>query len=148
MKETIIINLKKVDHSNWRDVYKLNVSEYQKQFVAAPGYYLCLCQYGSIWNPLAIYKNDQVIGFLMWAVDSDDNSCWLGGIIIDVTEQRKGYGREAISKAIQILSEQEELSGFALSYSPENHAKRLYESMGFKETGEQEDDELVARLYL
>ena len=34
----------------------------------------------------------------------------------------------------------------ALSYSPENTAAReLYASLGFVETGEQEDDEVVAR---
>ena len=35
---------------------------------------------------------------------------------------------------------------FALSYQPENTAARaLYASLGFVETGEQEDDEVVAR---
>ena len=34
----------------------------------------------------------------------------------------------------------------ALSYEPENTvARRLYASLGFVETGEQEEDELVAR---
>ena len=34
---------------------------------------------------------------------------------------------------------------FALSYDPENPAKRLYEELGFRETGEIEGDEVVAR---
>jgi len=37
----------------------------------------------------------------------------------------------------------------ALSYEPENTvARRLYESLGFRETGETEGEEVVARLTL
>ncbi len=35
---------------------------------------------------------------------------------------------------------------FALSYQPSNHAaRRTYAALGFVETGEREDDEVVAR---
>lgn len=141
-----MICLKEVDDTNWRDVYKLDVNDHQKEFVAAPGYYLNLCSYGSTWTPLAVYLGDRVIGFLMWAVDSDDNSCWLGGFIIDKEYQGRGYGRRAMTAALKKLESEEKPSGFALSYSPENPAVQLYESLGFAETGEMEDEEVVARL--
>jgi diamine N-acetyltransferase len=91
---------------------------------------------------------EEVIGFMMWAVDTDDGSCWLGGILIDKKHQRKGYGRQAIQAAISMLGEKHGYQDFALSYSPNNPAKHLYHKLGFKETDEWEDDEVVARLSL
>jgi len=146
--EKKLITLRPVDRDNWREVAGLKVTAAQRDFVAEPTYYLALCNYGELWQPLAIYLDEQVIGFMMWAVDSDDGSCWLGGILIDQKHQRQGYGRQAIQAAIEMLAEKHGYQEFALSYSPENLAKRLYHSLGFIETSEWEDDEVVARLSL
>ena len=142
------VTLRAVNRDNWREVAKLKVKDSQREFVAEPSYYLALCSYGEDWHPLAIYLGEQVIGFLMWAVDSDDGSCWLGGILIDAKYQRQGYGRKAIQAAIAMLAEQGGYQNFALSYAPHNPAKHLYHALGFVETGEWEDDEVVARLSL
>ena len=32
-------------------------------------YYLALCHYGGVWHPLAVYAADEVVGFVMWAID-------------------------------------------------------------------------------
>jgi len=140
--------LKPVNRDNWREVAMLTVTESQREFVAEPSYYLALCCYGELWQPLAIYSDEQVIGFLMWAVDNDDGSCWLGGILIDQNHQRRGYGRRAIQTAIAMLSDKHGYKNFALSYSPDNAAKHLYHKLGFTETDEWEGDEIVARLSL
>jgi diamine N-acetyltransferase len=140
------ISLRAIDHDNWREVANLKVAETQREYVAEPSYYLALCCYGGLWQPLAINLGEKVIGFMMWAIDSDDGSCWLGGILIDQSYQRQGYGRQAIQAAISMLSKEHGFQQFALSYSPENPAKGLYTSLGFLETGEQEEDEVVARL--
>ena len=142
------VTLRAVNRDNWREVAKLKVKDSQREFVAEPSYYLALCSYGEDWHPLAIYLGEQVIGFLMWAVDSDDGSCWLGGILIDQKYQRRGYGRAAIQAAIAMLAKEGGYQNFALSYAPNNPAKRLYYSLGFVQTDEWEDDEVVARLSL
>lgn len=140
--------LRPVNSDNWRDVAKLKVTEAQLEFVAEPCYYLALCCYGKAWQPLAIYLGKQVIGFLMWAVDPADGSCWLGGILIDQSYQRQGYGRMAIQAAIAKLAKEHGYQNFALSYSPDNPAKNLYHSLGFIETDEWEGNEVVARMSL
>ena len=142
------IRIAGVTSENWREIFSLEVYEEQKEFVAEPGYYLCLCAYGGLWNPLAIYFEDLVIGFLMWAVDPEDGSCWLGGIFIDKSYQGRGLGRKAIGAAVAKLSGEEGVKHFALSYLPNNPKIGLYKSLGFEETGEMEDDEIVARLRL
>ncbi|MEJ2212463.1 MAG: GNAT family N-acetyltransferase [Anaerolineae bacterium] len=143
------IVLRAVDSENWRDVAHLQVTQPQREFVAEPCYYLALCCYGNTWRPLAVYLGQRVIGFMMWAVDPADDSCWLGGILIDQSYQRKGYGRQAVQEAISMLAKEHGCENFALSYQPANLiAKHLYNSLGFAETDEWEDDEIVARLSL
>ena len=142
-----VIELKAVDSGNWRDVAGLEVAESQRDFVQMPSYYLALCHYGNQWKPLAVELDGQVIGFIMWAVDDDDGSCWFGGIIIDRKQQGRGYGRRAVTAAITMLAEEYGFVNFAMSYQRLNAAaKHVYEQIGFRETGEMEDDEVVARL--
>jgi diamine N-acetyltransferase len=143
------VSLRPVDQDNWRDVVRLKVSEAQQDFVAEPSYYLALCAYGNDWQPLAITLGEQVIGFMMWATDEADGSCWLGGIIIDQGMQNRSYGSQAVQAAIKLMNEQHGYTNFALSYQPTNLAgKHVYAKLGFVEMDEWEDDEVVARYSL
>ena len=136
-----------VTAENWRRVYAVQVAEEQQAFVMPPGYYLALCAYGGLWQPLAIVHDGAVVGFMMWAVDPVDGACWLGGIQIDRAQQRRGLGRQALVAALAMLEQAHGFRHFALSYQPANvAAARLYAGLGFVETDEWEDDEIVARL--
>ena len=144
---TPIIDLQLVDAANWRACADLEVAAEQRDFVSPVARYLCLCHYGDVWHPLAVCAGDEVVGFVMWAVDPSDQSGWIGGLVIDRARQRKGYGRAAVEALTRRLLETGGCSTCALSYSPANTVARdLYASLGFVETGEQEGDELVARL--
>jgi diamine N-acetyltransferase len=143
---TPAIELRHVDARNWRACADLEVAAEQRDFVSPVARYLCLCHYGGVWHPLAVY-DDEVVGFVMWAVDPGDRSGWIGGLVIDRARQRKGYGRATVESLTRRLLETEGCASVALSYSPGNSAARdLYASLGFVETGELEDDEVVARL--
>jgi diamine N-acetyltransferase len=153
------VELREVDAANWREVATVEPREDQRGFVATVPYYLALCHYGGVWNPVGLYEEDRVVGFAMWGVDQEDDSRWIGGLTIDQRHQGKGYGRAAVERLISFLRDQPGCSGIALSYRPENEtARRLYASLGFRETGENrippgrqgemEDGEMVARLDL
>ena len=93
-----------------------------------------------------MYVGDEVVGFLMWGIDDADGSCWLGGLLVDAAHQGRGIGRAAVVEAVHLLREEAGAAGYALSYAPENTvAKGLYASLGFVETGEEDDGEVVAR---
>ena len=146
--ERIEVSLRPVDGGSWRDVAQLTVTPEQQRFVAPPTYYLAMCAYGDVWHPLAAHADGQVVGFLMWGIDDADDSCWLGGILVDRAHQRRGVGRAIVREALDLLQEQTGRAEFALSYQPENVvARRLYAGFGFVETGEEEDGEVVARLW-
>jgi hypothetical protein len=71
----------------------------------ARAYYLALCAYDEgPWRPIAVRVADEVVGFVMWGVDST------------------GYGRAAVLE----LLERAALAGHreAASYDPQNRGAR------------------------
>ena len=140
------ITLVDVDAGNWRTVAHVRPRPDQERFVAPITYYLCLCHYGQVWHPLAVLVDGVIVGHIMWAIDDADGSRWIGGVVIDAAAQGRGIGRAALETMIARLAADPDCCEVALSYDPENQvARRLYASLGFVETGEREDDELVAR---
>lgn len=140
------VTLREVDAGNWRACAQLEVREEQSEFVHPVSYYLALCHYAGTWHPLAIYLGDEVVGFVMWAVDHSDDSGWIGGLVIAGPLQGRGLGRAAVETLLSRLRDEHGCTSAALSYTPANvRARTLYASLGFEQTGEFEDDEPVAR---
>mgnify|MGYP001813159300 CR=1 FL=1 len=144
-EEMPAVCLTEVDATNWSILAEVEPRPDQVGFVAPVTRYLCLAHYGGEWHPLAIEVDGTIVGHVMWAVDEDDGSTWLGGLVIDAAHQGRGVGRMTVETFLDRFT-QNGRTNVALSYSPENTvARALYRSMGFFETGEMEDDEIVAR---
>lgn len=149
---SVDVTLVPVTSANWRDVAKVRPTAEQRAWVADVTYYLCLSAYDGLWRSYAVVAGEATVGHVMWAVDPEDASHWIGGLVVDEALQGKGYGRAAVAALLAMWDNEEpSLSGTpyreaALSVSPDNTAAlRLYRSMGFAETGETEDDEVVLR---
>ena len=139
------ISLQPVTADNWRACAALKVHPSQQRFVNDVTYYLCLCTYGDVWQPLAVARDSEVVGFVMWGVD-DDRSRWIGGLVVDAAHQRQGIGHAVVRALRERLIAEPDCPNVALSYAPDNTAARhLYRTLGFHETGETEGTELVAR---
>lgn len=139
------VTLRPLDAGNWQACRDLRVADDQRRFVASTAEYVMLCTYGGVWHPVTIYADEAMVGFAMWGVDPAEGSFWIGGLLIDLAHQRRGYGRAALSALIEMGRAQGHRR-VALSYASDNPARVLYRSLGFVETGEREGDELVARL--
>lgn len=141
------VEVVRIASENFRDVLDLEVTEQQAAWVAPTARYLAVCAYGGTWHPLGLYADGTPVGFAMWAHDPADGSHWIGGFLVDRSHQGRGHGRAAMLAIMEYLRSSEGATSFALSYATDNAvARRLYASLGFVETGEREDDELVARL--
>jgi diamine N-acetyltransferase len=142
------VELREVDRDNWQACVAIRPAPGQERFVAPVAFYLCLCHYERQWRPLAICAGDDVVGHVMWGVDPEDGSYWIGGLVIDIDRQGDGKGRTAVAALLERFRDAGAVEA-ALSYQPDNErARALYASLGFRETGERADDEVVARLKL
>ncbi|MFD6564832.1 GNAT family N-acetyltransferase [Micromonospora profundi] len=141
------VTLRPVDDDNWRAVADVAPRDDQRRFVAALGArYLLLSIRSEVWNSLAVYADEIVVGHVMWGVD-DDGSHWIGGMLIDTAEQRRGVGRATVRTLAAWLSAREGNPVIRLSYHPDNTgAAALYSSLGFHPTGDTDDEELITEL--
>jgi diamine N-acetyltransferase len=143
------ITLRPVDRDNWHAVVALRITPAQQATVSELSHLLLLCHYEDMWHPLAVYREKEVIGCLIWGSDPTDGSCWLRGVRIDQRWQGQGYGRAAVQAALKLLAAEHGCCHFVLAYNPANTvARRLYQTLGFVETEERMEGEVVARLHL
>jgi ribosomal-protein-alanine N-acetyltransferase len=130
-----------------RALLDLRVARDQRAFIGEVARYLATCLLEMKWQAITIRADGAVVGFVMWARSPDDGSYWIGGFLIDRRYQRRGYGRAALVALIESLRTKPGCRTIVLTYMPGNDvARRLYGSLGFRETGEILDDEVVAHL--
>jgi len=144
------VSLRDVDDANWRAVAVIAPRDDQRDWVAAlAAFYLLLGVKEGIWRSLAIYADDLVVGHLMWVLEPDDGSHWIGGVVIAADQQGKGYGTQAMRCIMDRLRCEQNVRSIKLSIRPENRrAAALYTRLGFQPTGAREDDEIVLELRL
>jgi diamine N-acetyltransferase len=138
------ISLQEINRNNLHPVLELSVFEEQNNFVASNCYSLAQAKAQPECVPLAIYSDDELVGFAMYCLDHEDNEYWIYRIMIDKKHQRKGYGKLAMLQVLERLQQDDKHSKVYLSFEPENvGAKKLYESLGFTPTGDIFDGEIV-----
>jgi ribosomal-protein-alanine N-acetyltransferase len=143
------VTLHRVTSGNWREVAAVSARRDQGRWIGPVERYLVRCAYGGDWSPLEIRAGGTVVGFAMWGRDAQDGSYRIGGLQIDETQQGRGYGRDALAALIAYLRSMPGCHQVALTFEPGNVvARALCLRAGFVETGEIEDDEVVARLHV
>ncbi len=145
-----MISLKKIDKDNYRQVLAIKMNEVQSEYVASNVYSLAQAYvYYEGARPYAIYNDEEVIGFIMLDWDEEEREAGICRFMIAEEHQNKGYGRKALECALNIIIEANKFDYVYLSYVPGNEAgEHLYESMGFKATGEIDDGEIVMKMDL
>jgi diamine N-acetyltransferase len=139
-----MIKLREINRDNFHPVLELSVFEEQSDFVASNCYSLAQAKAQPECVPLAVYNDDELVGFVMYCLDYEDNEYWIYRIMIDKKHQKKGYGKLAMLRVLERLQQDDEHSRVYLSFKPENAgAENLYESLGFTPTGEIFDGEIV-----
>ena len=112
-----------------------------------PPYERLKARFGGNEIVLAVYADDEPVGFVMAYRDPPD-AFWVWRFMIDAGHQGKGYGH----RALELLVDEARQDGVAevkLSYHPGEHSPHaFYTRFGFLETGEVEEGEVVMRLPL
>lgn len=144
-----MIHLEDIDVNNWRE--KLTVCDDQKDFVAEPSKIMARAyvyrNYRSILK--MIYNDDTPVGMILFYDYPDLGGYELSQLLIDKQYQKKGYGTEAVKLALQIMKNDGKYKKVFLCYIEGNEAaKNMYLKLGFKHTGECDEDEIMMCLDL
>jgi diamine N-acetyltransferase len=143
------ISLQAITREDWERCVRLRVAPEQEHFVASNAISLAQSKYEPEYLPLAVYDDNEMVGFVMYGQDRNDGKYWIVRVMVDHRQQGKGYGRAAMQLLLERIQAMPDCDEILISYEPENEvARRLYASFGFRETGEIIEGEAVARLSL
>jgi diamine N-acetyltransferase len=146
------ISLKDVTADNWEAVVDLELDPDQEDLVASNLYSVAESHYDPDARPRAVYAGKRVVGFLMYDVQPAKGKSREASIyrfMIDRKHQGKGYGRAALSEALEEIRAIPGVKRVSIGYMPENPvAGPFYASFGFKEVGRDRDGEVIAKLKL
>jgi diamine N-acetyltransferase len=139
-----MITLREVNKGNWQQIVKLKVSDEQQNWVAPNWYSLLQNHYEAFGTSRAIYADDTPVGFVWYGKAPKDGRWWINRLMTAAEHQGKGYGRTAMLLIIGEMRQNADCQDIYISFVPTNAvARRLYESIGFVDTGTIEYEETV-----
>ncbi len=139
-------SLQPITADNFTDAFRLKVRADQEKFVSNPIRSLAQAYvYRDQCQPFGIYDGDRMVGYVMVIYDYDIPEYDIWHMMIDDSQQGKGFGRAAMQLALDYIAQKPfgESNRVALTCNKENPvALRLYQSLGFRLTGNEDDDEV------
>ena len=151
MKNRMKIELRPLDETNREDCVRLKVKDTQNDYIATNESSIeAARENAEVARPFVIYADDKAVGFTMFAFEPDyedpNDRYWLWRFMIDEKYQGKGLGREALAQIVAYFKDNG-ATNIRLSTKESNaNAIHLYESAGFKPTGEMNDEEEIFEL--
>lgn len=139
-------SLQPITADNFTDAFRLKVRADQEKFVSHPIRSLAQAYvYRDQCQPFGIYDGDRMVGYVMVIYDYDIPEYDIWHMMIDDSQQGKGFGRAAMHRVLDYIAQKPfgDSNRVALTCNKENPiALRLYQSLGFQLTGNEDDDEV------
>ena len=135
------ITLRDITGDNYFQVLELKISPEQEaaKFVSPVVRSLADAWYyreEGITYPKAIYAKDDLVGFIMYDLDSEAQQVFIWRFLIDQRYQGKGYGRQTIEAVLAMAKEQTQMTKVVADYVDGNEPmKKILLGLGFEETG-------------
>ncbi len=146
---TEMIHLKEMTPENWR--IPLRVSPQQEKYVANSMTLLARAyayrHLGSV--AYVIYEDELPVGMALYYDCPSLNAYDFSQFFIDERYQGKGYGKKAAQLLIDHMKQEGRFEKILLCYVEGNEGARiLFESLGFKHTGDIDGDEITMELVI
>lgn len=135
------VTLRDITGDNYFQVLELKISPEQEaaKFVAPVVRSLADAWYyrdEGITYPKAIYAKDDLVGFIMYELDTEEQQVFIWRFLIDQRYQGKGYGRQTIEAVLEMAKEQAQMTKVVADYVDGNEPmKKILLGLGFEETG-------------
>lgn len=144
--EEFMIYLRKITEENFIDAFQLKLTPEQERFVSHPIRSLAQAYvYREQCQPFGIYEDDAMVGYVMVIYDYDIPEYDIWHMMIDESNQRRGYGSTALDRVLDYIKTKPFGSSnrVILTCNRDNiQALNLYKSRGFTETGAADDEEI------
>ena len=86
--------------------------------------------------PKAIYADEDLVGFIMYELDTEEQQVFVWRFLIDQAFQGKGYGRQTIEAVLEMAKQQTQMTKVVADYVDGNELmKKILLDLGFEETG-------------
>ena len=139
-----MIRLETVNPDNWR--LRLKVSDAQKSFVADSATILAraYAYRESRSKAYVIYNDTLPVGMALYYDCAELNAYDLSQLFIDERYHGNGFGIEATKQILDKMKSDSKYDKVMLCYIDGNEvAKNMYEKLGFKLTGDRDEDEII-----
>jgi len=135
------VHFKNIDNTNEYKVRNIKLKPGQEKFIETVDECLKEAETFNEWHPVAIYYEDEIIGFAMYGSFGLNKDTWIDRIMIDEKHQGRGYGKLAMMKLIDMVSKEYEVNVIYLSITEENRtAYNLYKNIGFESMNERDSN--------
>lgn len=135
------ITFREITSDNYSQVLNLKISPEQEaaKFVSPVVRSLADAWYyreEGITYPKAIYAKEDLVGFIMYDLDTEEQQVFIWRFLIDQRYQGKGYGRQTIEAVLAMAKEQAQMTKVVADYVDGNEPmKKILLDLGFEETG-------------
>lgn len=135
------LSLREITGDNYFQVLELKISPEQEaaKFVSPVVRSLADAWYyrdEGITYPKAIYAKEDLVGFIMYDLDPEEQHVFVWRFLIDQAFQGKGYGRQTIETVLAMAKEQAKITKVVADYVDGNEPmKKILLDLGFEETG-------------
>ena len=147
------VTLRDITGDNYFQVLELKISPEQEaaKFVAPVVRSLADAWYyrdEGITYPKAIYAKEDLVGFIMYDLDTEEQQVFIWRFLIDQAFQGKGYGRQTIEAVLAMAKEQAQITKVVAYYVDGNEPmKKILLDLGFEETGFDQDSKEHIMVY-
>ena len=133
-----MIRLKEITKDNLIPVTDLEMEDSQKGFVEDNLFSIAECYLYKEFIPKAIYDDETLIGFVLYYfVEGDPDYVFLHRIMIDKSQQGKGYGVSSLDACVEEFKKEFPSIGCVelIHYPDNDRAAAVYQKAGFQLTG-------------
>ena len=135
------VSLREITGDNYFQVLELKISPEQEaaKFVSPVVRSLADAWYyrdEGITYPKAIYAKEDLVGFIMYDLDPEEQHVFIWRFLIDQAFQGRGYGRQTIEAVLEMAKQQTQMTKVVADYVDGNEPmKKILLGLGFEETG-------------
>ncbi len=143
------VTLQEISEKTVHEICKLSVLENQKKFVASNAFSIAQAYFSKKAWFRAIYADEIPVGFIMIEDDPEKPEYYLWRFMIDAQYQRLGFGCCAILLLIEHVKKRPGATEILASVvQSDGGPQSFYEKLGFKLTGEYENEEAIMKLII